>query len=236
LLLVSAVPTYLFRVSTASSYTWLLFCTLWFGNFAETPFLSAGSPGLRLVSVAPERNGPWASSGRHVGWLSEPSWAGRCCCPGNSWTAGALLRANTCVVLFPFFLSLFIPSFCSTKKILSHSFLICRCLLFVLRFVCPTPDHSPEKSGPLLARDCWAPPGAFVLVFRFMPLLLSSFLLCVTSRWPSGCPSFYIDIYGLSAFAMRHFLTRHVHLPSSLSPIASPLGGYLSDRQRGRAS
>jgi NNP family nitrate/nitrite transporter-like MFS transporter len=203
LLLVSAVPTYLF--SQVTSYGGLMVCTLSFG-LAGNSF----SAGIAWNSAW----FPPHQKGTALGIFGA----------GNVGASGTKLL----VVMLPGVLTMvpaagylggflpggwrFIPAFYAALLV----------LMAVAVFVtCPTPDHAPGKGRPL--REMLAP-LSHARVWRFCLYYVVVFGAYVAlAGW---LPKFYIDTYGMS-LREAALLTATFIFPASL---LRPLGGYLSDR------
>jgi NNP family nitrate/nitrite transporter-like MFS transporter len=203
LLLVAAVPTYLF--SHVTSYGGMLVCTLLFG-LAGNSF----SAGIAWNSAW----FPARLKGTALGIFGA----------GNVGASGTKLL----VVLMPGVLTLvpaagylggivpggwrFIPVVYAGLLVLMAVAVYC---------LCPTPDHKPGKGRPM--REMLAP-LAHARVWRFSLYYVVVFGAYVAlAGW---LPKFYIDAYGLLLHDAA-LLTASFIFPASL---LRPLGGYFSDR------
>ncbi len=203
LLIISAVPTYLF--SLAHSYEALLICTLLFG-------LSGNS-----FAVGISWNSAWfppQQKGTALGVFGA----------GNVGASGTKIL----VVLVPTILTLvpaagylggwipggwrFIPAAYAVLLLLTALATWC---------IAPVPDRKPGQGRPMKEM---LKPLKFVRVWRLSLYYVVFFGAYVAlSGW---LPKYYIDTYGMTLY-MAALLTATYIFPASL---LRPLGGYLSDR------
>jgi NNP family nitrate/nitrite transporter-like MFS transporter len=203
LLLVTAVPTYLF--SQATSFGGLLICTLLFGLAGN-----AFSAGIAW-------NSAWFPP-RLKGTALGIFGAGNVGASGTKLLVVLLPGILTAVPVAGYLRGLvpggwrFIPAMYAGLLVLMAA---------AVFLFCPTPDHMPGKGRGI--REMLAP-LAHIRVWRFCLYYVVVFGAYVAlAGW---LPKFYIDTYGLSLHDAALWTATFI-LPASL---LRPVGGYLSDR------
>jgi NNP family nitrate/nitrite transporter-like MFS transporter len=202
LLLLAAVPTYLF--SQAESYSALLACALFFG-------LAGNS-----FSVGIAWNSAWFPP-RQKGTALGVFGAGNV---GASGTKLLVILVPTILTLVPAggYLGGLIPG--GWRFIPAVYAVLLLVMAFVTWWLCPLPDRMPGKGRPMM--DMLAP-LRHVRVWRLSLYYIVVFGAYVAlSGW---LPKYYIDTYEMS-LPTAALLTASFIFPASL---LRPLGGYLSD-------